>query len=206
MPIMELAGLPPNSTVYIRIWPETGTGGTFEIRVSSGAAPSAPFPFTTPLGTASPLGSGCVRLTAAVPGQVGCAYNPVAYDFTQPFEIEFNLNFGTNNANGADGIVLGFQQTAYPHSGPGGAIGVQGLPNSFFVEFDTWDNGAAMADIADDHVSVFTNGAMGSPISGPISLGNIEDGNDYTVKFICCLLYTSPSPRDRTRSRMPSSA
>ena len=24
--------------------------------------------------------------------------------------------------------------------------------------------------------------------------------------IICCLLYTSPSPRDRTRSRMPSSA
>ena len=26
------------------------------------------------------------------------------------------------------------------------------------------------------------------------------------VKIACCLLYTSPSPRDRTRSRMPSSA
>ena len=26
------------------------------------------------------------------------------------------------------------------------------------------------------------------------------------VKHIICLLYTSPSPRDRTRSRMPSSA
>ena len=25
-------------------------------------------------------------------------------------------------------------------------------------------------------------------------------------KYISCLLYTSPSPRDRTRSRMPSSA
>ena len=25
-------------------------------------------------------------------------------------------------------------------------------------------------------------------------------------KYLCCLLYTSPSPRDRTRSRMPSSA
>ena len=24
--------------------------------------------------------------------------------------------------------------------------------------------------------------------------------------FLCCLLYTSPSPRDRTRTRMPSSA
>ena len=27
-----------------------------------------------------------------------------------------------------------------------------------------------------------------------------------THKYIGCLLYTSPSPRDRTRSRMPSSA
>ena len=26
------------------------------------------------------------------------------------------------------------------------------------------------------------------------------------VSFLTCLLYTSPSPRDRTRSRMPSSA
>ena len=26
------------------------------------------------------------------------------------------------------------------------------------------------------------------------------------VRFYSCLLYTSPSPRDRTRSRMPSSA
>ena len=27
-----------------------------------------------------------------------------------------------------------------------------------------------------------------------------------TRRIKCCLLYTSPSPRDRTRSRMPSSA
>ena len=29
---------------------------------------------------------------------------------------------------------------------------------------------------------------------------------DGTYKYSLCLLYTSPSPRDRTRSRMPSSA
>ena len=31
---------------------------------------------------------------------------------------------------------------------------------------------------------------------------------DYAAKelYVICLLYTSPSPRDRTRSRMPSSA
>ena len=29
---------------------------------------------------------------------------------------------------------------------------------------------------------------------------------DFTARLYDCLLYTSPSPRDRTRSRMPSSA
>ena len=30
--------------------------------------------------------------------------------------------------------------------------------------------------------------------------------NEIVISFDICLLYTSPSPRDRTRSRMPSSA
>ena len=30
--------------------------------------------------------------------------------------------------------------------------------------------------------------------------------DDWTAEVYVCLLYTSPSPRDRTRSRMPSSA
>ena len=36
-----------------------------------------------------------------------------------------------------------------------------------------------------------------------IGLIKFEDGEK---RYIICLLYTSPSPRDRTRSRMPSSA
>ena len=35
---------------------------------------------------------------------------------------------------------------------------------------------------------------------------NLVGGNDYHAQATACLLYTSPSPRDRTRSRMPSSA
>ena len=35
----------------------------------------------------------------------------------------------------------------------------------------------------------------------------IKNGiSNKSVMLITCLLYTSPSPRDRTRSRMPSSA
>ena len=33
-----------------------------------------------------------------------------------------------------------------------------------------------------------------------------EPTTAYSVSGTTCLLYTSPSPRDRTRSRMPSSA
>ena len=35
---------------------------------------------------------------------------------------------------------------------------------------------------------------------------NARDINDYTAYDVDCLLYTSPSPRDRQKSRMPSSA
>ena len=36
---------------------------------------------------------------------------------------------------------------------------------------------------------------------------NTADGHEQNFVLIkACLLYTSPSPRDRTRSRMPSSA
>ena len=34
----------------------------------------------------------------------------------------------------------------------------------------------------------------------------VETARDKVSDFQACLLYTSPSPRDRTRSRMPSSA
>ena len=33
-----------------------------------------------------------------------------------------------------------------------------------------------------------------------------DDGDPCTEQSVCCLLYTSPSPRDATLSRMPSSA
>ena len=73
-----------------------------------------------------------------------------------------------------------------------------------------------------------TNGLIFSPAEGKISqIGEIRDdkliqakGHSYSLaelsgldiepyaggSFITCLLYTSPSPRDRQKSRMPSSA
>ena len=36
--------------------------------------------------------------------------------------------------------------------------------------------------------------------------GLLDDGREPLDEYIACLLYTSPSPRDRQKSRMPSSA
>ena len=47
-----------------------------------------------------------------------------------------------------------------------------------------------------------------NPARDKLCLIQLSSGNGicHLVKIIDCLLYTSPSPRDRTRSRMPSSA
>ena len=42
-------------------------------------------------------------------------------------------------------------------------------------------------------------------ITGTVVIGEGER-DEAPMLYIGCLLYTSPSPRDRTRSRMPSSA
>ena len=53
---------------------------------------------------------------------------------------------------------------------------------------------------------------MLAPLKEALGGGATPDGRIRTVLFVTdgqahnCLLYTSPSPRDRTRSRMPSSA
>ena len=60
------------------------------------------------------------------------------------------------------------------------------------------------AKVPDDGTVPGNEGETVSPIgeSGFVGKGT----SDGQAKTISCLLYTSPSPRDRTRSRMPSSA
>ncbi|VTU69300.1 fatty acid/phospholipid synthesis protein [Lactobacillus casei subsp. casei ATCC 393] [Lacticaseibacillus rhamnosus] len=57
--------------------------------------------------------------------------------------------------------------------------------------------------------------AMGGDHAPEVVIAGVEKARDHdaNLEFLLygdeakiCLLYTSPSPRDRTRSRMPSSA
>ena len=78
----------------------------------------------------------------------------------------------------------------------------------------TWGNvaNAIIASGADCRLALIAAGTgndfaktVGAPMRDiPLTARLAVDGPDVRVDV--CLLYTSPSPRDRTRSRMPSSA
>ena len=66
------------------------------------------------------------------------------------------------------------------------------------IPYTNTDWEEALADCQPDIVSIGTPGGAHYKTIIPA----IQQG----CHVYCCLLYTSPSPRDRTRSRMPSSA
>jgi len=123
-------------------------------------------------------------MTPNANNQNGCAWLNSTVDFSEPLSHTMTVNFGDNDVNGADGICLVYQ-TGGPAAcgGTGAGIGAAGIPNSFIVEFDTWDNGPAQADIPEDHCAVALNGDLTNQINGPVALGNIEDGADHTITF-----------------------
>ena len=56
---------------------------------------------------------------------------------------------------------------------------------------------------ANDYLGLANNDQIKKAASNSV----VDDGFGMaSVRFICCLLYTSPSPRDDELSRMPSSA
>ena len=51
-----------------------------------------------------------------------------------------------------------------------------------------------------------THGNEINPVWAVKQFNRRENSLNNGIEYEYCLLYTSPSPRDRTRSRMPSSA
>ena len=135
-----------------------------------------------PTGDAVDLG-GCIQLTSNSTGQQGCAWLNSPVDFSMPFTHTMTANFGFSDA-GADGICLIYQTNGPGTCGiSGGGIGALGIPNSFIVEFDTWNNAPLYDDIPNDHCAVDINGDFSTSLNGPVDLGNIEDGADHTITF-----------------------
>ena len=68
---------------------------------------------------------------------------------------------------------------------------------------DFWDDAATAARVSADHAAVRDRLEEYRGLTSELAdLGELAE----LARAEGCLLYTSPSPRDRTRSRMPSSA
>ncbi|GEM_PF-1104896 len=185
MPAYYFEDLEVGETYFLRIWNEDSpVGGTLDIII---AHPSGNPYITT--GSANEISfqgfSNCIELTPAQTGNVGCAWYPVAVDFNEPFEHQFNIYLGDIQGQaGADGMTIIYTTENIPTCGqPGGGIGYLGIPNSLGIEFDTYINGPPHDDIPQDHTAISINGDIFSHISGPVGLGAISDGEFHEVEI-----------------------
>jgi hypothetical protein len=143
------------------------------------------------IGDANDIGGNCFEITENINFQSGAVWSGTPIDMTNDFIIEFRGFFGTNDANGADGITFILKNNATPQIGTSGeGIGYGGINNSLAVEFDTWQNNN-LGDPFFDHLAIISNGnnnhSGASNLAGPIQASatstNIEDGVEHTIRI-----------------------
>lgn len=151
------------------------------------------------IGSAVDQGNNCYTVTPDVLDQVGGVFYDNPIDFDNDFTIYFQGDFGTKDADGADGMALVFKTNSNAEIGnSGGGMGYQnispGLP-SLIVEFDTYQNNipqeGILADPVFDHIAIQRNGDpfhnntfanLAGPVQASATNPNIEDGNQHDIK------------------------
>jgi hypothetical protein len=126
-------------------------------------------------------------LTRAIGSQGGSIWSNQKIDLSQDFTISTELNFGTNDGSGADGIAFVLQPLSSDLGGSGGGLGYQGISPSLGVEFDTWFN-SGVDPLTEDHIAIIKNGRTDnitahSEFIPAIALPNIEDGLWHNAVF-----------------------
>ncbi len=132
----------------------------------------------------------CYVITPSFGNQLGAIWSTETIDLNTSFEYSYYVNLGSNNGNGADGMVFVLSgdpagQGAIGNDGGSlGYGGFGGISPSLAVEFDTWDNGPVNGDISNDHAMLHYNAQMDGSAGAAVDLGNIEDGEYYLVEVV----------------------
>ena len=143
------------------------------------------------IGDATDIGGDCFEITQNLNSQSGAVWSGTAIDVTEDFVVEFRGFFGTNDANGADGITFIIKNTQTPEIGNlGGGMGYEGVGNSLAVEFDTWQNND-LSDPFFDHLAIVSQGnnnhTAGTNLAGPVQASptstNVEDGVEHIIRI-----------------------
>jgi gliding motility-associated-like protein len=142
-------------------------------------------------GNAVSAGGNCITITPNLLWQNGSVWYTQQLDLTQPFRLEFNMTYGSQDDNGADGMVF-VLQTVGPNAigNQGAGMGFAGFNPSFGIEFDTYNN-SDMGDLFPDHVGYQRDGDiqhnginnLGGPVPARANSANIEDGLSHSVKI-----------------------
>jgi len=128
----------------------------------------------------------CYALTPAQNGQSGAIWYLETIDLTQSFSIRYDLRFGIQDGNGADGIAFVMQPISNSEGSSGGGIGYVGINPSLAIEMDTYQNGS-WNDPSYDHIGLQSNGnnnhasadALAAPDFIVAGQNNVEDGAFY---------------------------
>lgn len=138
-------------------------------------------------GAASRAAGNCFRLTGLSVNQTGGLFYNNKILLSQDFDLEFDINFGDRDQNGADGLAFVLQNSGTTSGQSGEGLGYQGLRPSLAVEFDTWQNAY---DPPFDHIGILRNGdpnhfqaGLGSAVQASPTSINIEDGQPHRVRL-----------------------
>jgi gliding motility-associated-like protein len=145
--------------------------------------------------SASSLGNDCILLTPQSTNVRGVVWDSVQLDLTQPFDISLSVMMGPQTDYfGADGLALVLQRQGLNAYGAGGnGLGYSGafpadpfytsITPSIAFELDTWENGAPVADIPQQHIAIHQNGVITSALAGPTPAFGVGGGvNDSTCR------------------------
>lgn len=143
-------------------------------------------------GDAEFVGGDCYQLTDAQTYQNGTVWYGDQIDLEQPFNIQFEMNLGSIDGQGADGICFVLQTVGTSAIGEsGGGLGYLNFGTSLGIEFDTWQNGE-YNDPGFDHIAIQRDGDIShngpNNIAGPVQMDpfdqNTEDGQNHVVQIV----------------------
>lgn len=142
-------------------------------------------------GDATALGGDCYLITPGAEFQTGAFWSNTQVDLNVDFDFQFELNLGTNDPDGADGVVFVLHRLGSSALGiTGGGIGYSSFGTSLGIEFDTWYN-SEYNDPVEDHIAIELNGVVdhytpqniGLPVQMSAVNANTEDGMDHIVSI-----------------------
>ena len=133
----------------------------------------------------------CYKLTNPVNFQSGSMWNINKLNLLNSFDFKFDVYFGTNDANGADGIAFILQPVSTSLGMSGGGLGYSGITPSVGILMDTWQN-TDVGDPAFDYISIQKNGNvnhnlmadLSPPVPANVANPNIEDGQYHVFRVV----------------------